>query len=642
MDRISKMLKKSVSVVIVIAMVLSLCVMPAMNSSAQDLKTVPTVDVTNVGYDIQRTMYLLETSTTEKPNTVKIAFYGQSLIDPNNKWPNKLIDYLKEKYPTANIVWNNLAVGGFSAPSLRRMVEDDMKAFYPDLTIFMDYGEYSAYADILRYIRTYTVSEVMFVDDHFTGGEVDANNLPKPGINISTTIPNLCEEFSCELVDAQQYFIKYCADNKVSSATYLAADGVHFNDVGQDLIFNIVKQYFVYRQPKEEEKYLLETSKVLEVGKDINWVDGKLTIAEDGNRYVAVMSGENDNDADVTINAQKPSEVLDCYYHTRIYNGNYWNIGGFLDAALLKVPQQETWKITLTSIDSNTGDYTYDLEGSKTGKDGTGSSKEVFTSNSGVISIDPEDCFSAGGEYTNTDGASQTGFYKVGNQFTFDTILNGTDVVDGVKDYAEEVVLASGMEDMDNEVVLTAKDATKLPDIKKVIVYRPKLTTEVTEKPKGIICVDNSRFIEGTGKKNSLLYMTIGDKTYKTIVDPFVGTFSIELDKKLAAGTKVELYVNYFNEESEVVTVVCQPRKPSLKKVTVKSKKLTGKASPKAKVTIKIVGKKFTVKANAKGVFTLKLKKNIRKKMKVNKKITLFSTVNKIKSKTKTVKIKKK
>lgn len=642
MNRVRKILKKSVAVILSVAMTLSVFVVQTSSVSAAGALTVPTVDTTNVGYDIQRTMHLLKTSTAENPNTVKIAFYGQSLIDPNNKWPEKLITFLKGEYPSANIVWNNLAVGGFSAPSLRRMVEDDMKAFYPDLTVFMDYGEYSAYADILRYIRTYTVSEVMFVDDHFTGGDVDPNNLPKQSLNVSTTIPNLCEEFSCELVDAQQYFIKYCADNKVSSATYLAADNVHFNDVGQELMYNIIKQYFVYRQPKEEEKFLLETSKTLEVDKDINWVDGKLTIPEDGNRYVAVMGDANDYAADVTVNGKKTSKILEAYYHTRIYNGNYWNIGGFLDAALLKVPQQETWKITLTSIDSATGDYTFDLEGSKTGKDGSGSSKEVFTSNSGVISIDPADCFSAGGQYTNTDGASQTGFYKVGNQFTFDTILNGTDTLAGTKGKVQEVVLASGMKDMDNEVVITAKDATKLPDIKKIIVYRPKLTTEKTDKPKKIVCIDNSRFIEGKAKNNSMLYLKIGDKTYETVVDPYIGTFSLELPKRPVAGEKVEMYVNYFNEESEVLTVVCQPRKPYLKKVTVKSKKLEGKASPKAKVTIRIAGKKFTVKANAKGAFTLKLKKNICKKLKVDKKITLYSTVNTVKSKTKTVKIKKK
>lgn len=36
-------------------------------------------DTTNYGRYISRTMYLLQTSTPEKPNTVKILVYGQSI-----------------------------------------------------------------------------------------------------------------------------------------------------------------------------------------------------------------------------------------------------------------------------------------------------------------------------------------------------------------------------------------------------------------------------------------------------------------------------------------------------------------------------------------------------------------------------------
>ena len=389
-----RFLSKAVAVITTLTMVLSVGAV-ARPASAAELLKVPTVDTANVGYNITRTMELLESSTAEHPNTVKIAFYGQSLIDPNNAWPKMLTDYLQEKYPTANVIMDNLAVGGFTAAYLKKMVRDDMGVSYPDLVVYMDYGEYQDYSEVLRYIRANTVSEFMFIDDHFTGGTVDPSDLPKPPINVSTTIPNLCKEFNCELVDARQYFVQYCADNKVSSSTYLMPDNTHMNDLGQELIFNIVKQYFVYRKPDEANAFKNNTVKRLEVGKDVKWNGDELVIEEEGSRYEAVFAGDSKNAANVTVNGSKPSDMLELYAHSRIYGpGGYWDIGGFLDASINKIPLEQDWKITLTSVDSNTGAYTYELTGSLTGEDGIGDSSGVFVSKSGIISIDPQVLFS--------------------------------------------------------------------------------------------------------------------------------------------------------------------------------------------------------------------------------------------------------
>ena len=52
-------------------------------------------DVKSYGKNIQRTMRLLETSTPEKRNTVKILFYGQSITE--QAWAKQVADDLKKR-----------------------------------------------------------------------------------------------------------------------------------------------------------------------------------------------------------------------------------------------------------------------------------------------------------------------------------------------------------------------------------------------------------------------------------------------------------------------------------------------------------------------------------------------------------------
>ena len=49
---------------------------------------------------IQRTMKALEESTAEKPATVRVLFYGQSIVAQG--WTGVLMKMLKDKYPTVN------------------------------------------------------------------------------------------------------------------------------------------------------------------------------------------------------------------------------------------------------------------------------------------------------------------------------------------------------------------------------------------------------------------------------------------------------------------------------------------------------------------------------------------------------------
>ena len=82
------------------------------------------------GKNIQRTMRMLATSTAEKPNTVRILFYGQSITE--QKWSAMVEQDLRERFPHAKMIVENRALGGFSSQLLVKTAETDLYSFQPD------------------------------------------------------------------------------------------------------------------------------------------------------------------------------------------------------------------------------------------------------------------------------------------------------------------------------------------------------------------------------------------------------------------------------------------------------------------------------------------------------------------------------
>ena len=74
-----------------------------------------------VKYDgVDRSLSLLQNSTSDNPNDLSILFYGQSIIGGLRS--DILIDSLKKEFPTANISFSNRAIGGFTVPSLLKTI----------------------------------------------------------------------------------------------------------------------------------------------------------------------------------------------------------------------------------------------------------------------------------------------------------------------------------------------------------------------------------------------------------------------------------------------------------------------------------------------------------------------------------------
>ena len=83
-------------------------------------------------------MRVLVESTSKKPNTVRVLFYGQSITE--QKWAKLVEDDLRRRFPHANLVVENRALGGYATQLLVKTAETDLYPFQPDLSFSMSMG----------------------------------------------------------------------------------------------------------------------------------------------------------------------------------------------------------------------------------------------------------------------------------------------------------------------------------------------------------------------------------------------------------------------------------------------------------------------------------------------------------------------
>jgi hypothetical protein len=159
------------------------------------------------GDRIRRTMNLLSTSTKEKPNKVKIVFFGQSIIKQD--YSRKIIESkLRQNFPHAQLEVLNTAIGGYQAPYSARTMFHQVIPHQPDLIVFHVYaGEKDGkYEEILKNFRRYTTAEVVTITHHLDnyGEAVD-----KDRDAASQLRRDLAVKYGFELVEVRENWRKY-------------------------------------------------------------------------------------------------------------------------------------------------------------------------------------------------------------------------------------------------------------------------------------------------------------------------------------------------------------------------------------------------------------------------------------------------
>lgn len=347
-------------------------------------------------------MKMLADSTPEKRNTVRILFYGQSITEQN--WSKIVADDLKARFPHANLIIENRALGGYASSLLVRTAEADLYQFYPDLLIFHVYGAHDKYEDIIRRTRERTCAEILIQTDHVTkpADLTEETDPAKATIQSGqwdafmnyNFLPSLAQKYGAELCDQRTLWKVYLKDSKLEPQALLK-DEVHLNAHGEFLMAEIVKAH-LRRDSKYDPAPAEAMVKTYVVGRDIKVTNGKLTLEFEGNRVDIICKAGDAPPASIMINGRKPSEIPELYGFTPVLTTppGKWLVKWPVIAPLTseKPLLVEEWSLDITKAPgADEKLFTFSLIGSITGPDGEGSSNAKFVSKSGRVVITPED-----------------------------------------------------------------------------------------------------------------------------------------------------------------------------------------------------------------------------------------------------------
>lgn len=378
--------------------------LPLVGQSAPQFPPLRTLGpVETYGRHIQRTMTLLATSTPQRRHTVKILFYGQSITEQT--WAKLVSEDLRRRFPHANLLIENRAIGGHSSPRLIKTMEADVLPFYPDLVIFHVYGDDGDYERIIRRIRQETTAEVLIQTDHLrrTDDPLKEETDPARIVRSKEThnnwmnyvfLPRVAKQYGAELVNQRELWKAYLRDYQLTPGVLLK-DGVHLNEHGNFVMAEIVKAYLRY-DPKFPQATWQDTVKTYQVGKDLRWRNGKLELEFEGNRVDAIAADGAARPAAVLIDGKRPSEFPESYAFTRVTHYPQISRPSAKWPTMLRVQVGkpllvEDWALTLVELSPDHKQVKFKLHGSRTGADGAGVSTERFVSNSGRIIIEPGD-----------------------------------------------------------------------------------------------------------------------------------------------------------------------------------------------------------------------------------------------------------
>ena len=343
--------------------------------------------------NLLRTLTLLQTSTAEAPNTVRVLFYGQSITEQG--WWRRLVDHLHATYPTARLEVENRAIGGHAAQRLVRTAEADLYPFQPDLLVFHVYGAHGPYEDILRRVRERTTADILLQTDHVTrpamlGEETLPARLTPTDwdawMNYSF-LPSVAARYGACRADVRDRWKRHLRDTQLEPADFLR-DEVHLNPHGEFLMAEILRAYLA---PLPED--LVARCRPFDGDRvqTRQWtpVDGRVQATFEGARLdVRPVPGQS---WAVRVDGKPPLELPGAVGFGRVsaFPGSGWPMILRVDASAPLVP--ETWTLVVDAVSPDGRKVDFHLRGSVTGEDGAGVSTQAFVSRSRRVVLQPED-----------------------------------------------------------------------------------------------------------------------------------------------------------------------------------------------------------------------------------------------------------
>ena len=285
---------------------------------------------------------------------------------------------------------------------------------------------------------------------------------------MASFIPQVAHRYGCELVNVREPWKRYVVDNKIR-AKDLLLDGIHLGEQGNLLYAALIGRQLVYRPDRP---VAADAVRTYTVGRDIQWKDGRLVLEFEGNRIDAIASLGQPGSATaaVLLDGKRPSEFRECYAFTRAYGPGMKVLCVFSE----KTPLVEDWTLRVTDVGQAAKSFSFEAIGSKTGRDGTGTSGKRFVSNSGRIVIETKVEKPAMG--FKSDWSFDSKQVKPGAEVKFQCYALHTDryvaAAAGDPSLEPSVTLAQGIANGKHRLVLTADDPAKVR-LMALGVYRP-------------------------------------------------------------------------------------------------------------------------------------------------------------------------
>jgi len=427
---------------------------------------------------IQRTMHLLETSAPEQRNTAKILVYGQSLSAQD--WWLDVKAHLQHEFTDANLVMINKAIGGFASQFLIKTVQRDILDYYPDLVIFHVFGSHYWYEEVIKKMRSLTSTEIIIWNDPQNKAEAQPHHE-----NMSyKLVPAFADKYHCAFIDLRTPINLIVQKNNYVYADEFTRDGTHFNEKGCKLIASEIIPHLTYnKREKPDRDGLVRT---FEIGRDVRWEGGTLTLPFEGNRVDVITTFKPDTKTacEIYIDNKRPSEFEEAYNHTRPNDngekGWIWSVAAPVRIQRKAPWLEETFTLTFDYIDYNSRYFRFHVMGSKSGFEGEGNNREDFISNSGRVFIEANEVNdSIPGDWHVFRTNDVTAFkIESGYETTWDTYLMGTDELYTRRgddpSLEHTTTLVKGLPNGDHVLKLVMSGGDQ-GDILKIRIYKPFL-----------------------------------------------------------------------------------------------------------------------------------------------------------------------
>lgn len=430
---------------------------------------------------IQRTMRKMAESTEENPTTVRMLFYGQSIVEQG--WHENLVRILRKRYPTVNFEARNLAIGGFTSEVLIRTAESDLYPEYADVVFFHDRGSTALVRTMIERLRARTTSEIVMWTSHVN--RKDAANrsleeLKREDDVRSRDLAAIADDNHCMFVNLRRKWCETLIEKGWSADRLLQEDGVHLNAKSEafDLYARCIADDMERLDGVGSDEWsgrITEIAADRLVGKEfVANADGSIDFPFVGNRVelsFAPYSGFVGSPFRVLLDGKPLSEHPELFRHKRASNLISW-MPLLLHQGARTLPVAETWRLTFLEGTSPDGKpICYRVDGSRTGFDGEGRSDRDFVSKSGRVTIKASDFHVwQYGHFVKGDSDCAA---KPGQWIAWETVADFQEVFGQYKPAGKTFVVLSGCTNGPHRLTFVPSVPSRRPCLEKLIVYKP-------------------------------------------------------------------------------------------------------------------------------------------------------------------------